>query len=232
MLVSKQQRIFFGDLLGRVGIVVYFIHAAALEIATMQAGVAQWQTLTIDHKELWFLSQLATLLFLLLVAVTTIFRLKPIVSSEGIEPRITALGGTFLLGLLALTPNKVDLPPALMAVALILVIVGFSLSTYVLNWLGRSFSIMAEARELVTGGPYAYVRHPLYLTEEIAIIGIVLINFSLPALLIAVVHWLLQLRRMHNEERVLTAAFPDYADYAALTPKIIPQLPSFSGKSA
>jgi protein-S-isoprenylcysteine O-methyltransferase Ste14 len=33
---------------------------------------------------------------------------------------------------------------------------------------------------------------------------------------------LLQFRRMHNEEEVLLSAFPEYFDYAARTPRIIP----------
>jgi protein-S-isoprenylcysteine O-methyltransferase Ste14 len=43
-----------------------------------------------------------------------------------------------------------------------LIVVGHLLAVYALAWLGRSFSIMAEARRLVTDGPYAVVRHPLY----------------------------------------------------------------------
>jgi len=32
--------------------------------------------------------------------------------------------------------------------------------------------MMAEARRLVTSGPYRLVRHPLYLAEELAVVGI------------------------------------------------------------
>jgi len=38
------------------------------------------------------------------------------------------------------------------------------------------------------------------------------------------VQWLFQLRRMTNEETVLRAAFPEYADYARRTPKVVPRL--------
>jgi protein-S-isoprenylcysteine O-methyltransferase Ste14 len=91
-------------------------------------------------------------------------------------------------------------------------------------WLGRSFSIMAEARGLVTRGPYAIVRHPLYVAEEIAVIGMVLLNWSLLAVLLACAQWALQLRRMRHEEEVLETAFPDYASYAARTPRWLPAL--------
>jgi protein-S-isoprenylcysteine O-methyltransferase Ste14 len=32
------------------------------------------------------------------------------------------------------------------------------------------------------------------------------------------------MRRMHHEERVLGQAFPEYASYAARTPKFLPRL--------
>lgn len=213
-----------GDFLGRAGIVGYFAYAASEKLSVIIGMLLYWNEQTSSHKELWLLSQMAVMLFLLLVVVTTLFRLKPVKSADGLEPRITALAGTFLLGLLALTPPAAPLPAALTAFALVLIIVGFGLSCYVLHWLGRSFSIMAEARKLVTGGPYGIVRHPLYLTEEIAIVGVILLNLSLEALIIGAVHWGLQLRRMHNEERVLSAAFPDYADYSRTTPRVIPYL--------
>ena len=40
--------------------------------------------------------------------------------------------------------------------------------------LARSLSIMPEARKLVTTGLYARIRHPLYLAEDIALLGIAL----------------------------------------------------------
>jgi protein-S-isoprenylcysteine O-methyltransferase Ste14 len=68
------------------------------------------------------------------------------------------------------------------------------------------------------------VRHPLYLCEELTTLGVALTHFSFAAVLIVAVQWMFQLRRMTNEEKVLGAAFPEYAAYAARTPKIIPRL--------
>ena len=45
--------------------------------------------------------------------------------------------------------------------------------------LGRSFSIITETHQLVTSNPYRYVRHPLYLTKKLTIIGIFL-QFASP----------------------------------------------------
>jgi protein-S-isoprenylcysteine O-methyltransferase Ste14 len=60
------------------------------------------------------------------------------------------------------------------AISTRLLLGGNALAVLVLVQLGRSFSIMAEARRLVTSGVYRWVRHPLYLAEELAVIGIVL----------------------------------------------------------
>jgi protein-S-isoprenylcysteine O-methyltransferase Ste14 len=103
-----------------------------------------------------------------------------------------------------------------------LILTGTSLSFVVLRWLGKSFSIFAEARRLVTEGPYGIVRHPLYLCEGIALVGVTLQVLSPLAVLIALAAVMVQCRRMINEEAILQATFPDYRLYAAKTSFLIP----------
>ncbi len=68
---------------------------------------------------------------------------------------------------------------------------------------------------LVTGGPYAWARHPLYVMEFITIIGTA-IQFAQPwAALLALGVILLQVLRTIFEERVLSEAYPEYAGYQA-----------------
>lgn len=219
-----------GDLLGRIGIVALFTQGAATKSMAVYRDVWNWSAASPDFEALRLLSEMASLAFLVLIVTTTIMRLKPLRSAEGIEPRVMALAGTFAMGFLILIPPSIALPPALKVFALCLTLTGFSLSAYVLYWLGRSFSIMAEARRLVTAGPYGIVRHPLYAVEEIAVLGILLLNLSLPAVLLVAVHWAMQLRRMHHEERVLGKAFPEYTDYAARTPKFLPRFTAVAAR--
>jgi hypothetical protein len=75
---------------------------------------------------------------------------------------------------------------------------------------GRSFSLMAGTRQLVTSGPYRFVRDPFYPAEEIAMFGLFMQFASPSSPLLLAVHITVQLRRMHNEELVLTASFPEY----------------------
>jgi protein-S-isoprenylcysteine O-methyltransferase Ste14 len=220
----------WADFLGRSAIIAYFTLVASLKIIGAATHIRNWHELAEDNRLLILFSDLAVILFLLLVVITTLFRLRPIKSADGLEPRLSALAGTFLLIALSAFPQT-EPRPSEQIFGLTLILIGFLLSAYVLSWLGRSFSIVPEARKLVTRGPYAVVRHPLYVTEEIAAVGIIVLSFSWQALIIGLVHWMLQLRRMQNEEKVLRSAFTDYDAYAARTPRVIPRFSSMWQKS-
>jgi protein-S-isoprenylcysteine O-methyltransferase Ste14 len=212
-----------GDFLGRLGLGVYFSVAASQRVIGISRAVYNWNSNS-GETFLKLLVDISVLAFALIAIGAVVFRLRPLKSADGLAPRLTALAGTFLLFVLILIPTPPDLPQIVTIFALALLIAGSILSAYVLSWLGKSYSIMAQARKLVTGGPYRIVRHPLYLTEEIGTIGLILLNWSWKAVLVGVIHWCVQLRRMHNEEKVLRQVFADYDDYAQHTPRIIPRL--------
>ena len=195
---------------------------AALKAMAAIAFLHHWSSAGIIQNAIDFGSQLAGLVFMLLIIFMTLVRLKPLGAAQGWEPRFSAFMGTFLTFLLPLLPQT-KASPALQIISIVLVACGFSLSIWVLRWLGRSLSVTAQARRLIIEGPYAIVRHPLYLTEEIAVIGLILSHFSLEAILLGAVQWAFQLRRMTNEERVLRSTFSEYAHYAIKTPKLIPR---------
>ena len=95
-------------------------------------------------------------------------------------------------------------------------------SIFIVSRLGKSFSILPEARRLVTSGPYAFARHPLYAAEMLTIAGTA-IQYQQPwAVLLAVAVIALQVTRSIFEERVLLEAFPDYGAYRARTKRFIP----------
>lgn len=205
------------DWSARATIVVVFSALAFFNLA----GIPRQLPLDSIHKALTIAAVIANVMFLSLVASTALTRLAPVRKAKGIEPRISALLGTFLLTGLALLP-KADLGPILSITSTILVLVGSSSSFVVLRWLGKSFSIMAEARRLVIAGPYRIVRHPLYVCEGLAVIGVLLQVISPWAVLVAIVFAMIQYRRMLNEEAILNSAFPEYRAYAARTPRMVP----------
>jgi protein-S-isoprenylcysteine O-methyltransferase Ste14 len=195
------------------------------------AGVPRLLPLDSVLKLLMIAASIANIMFLSLVALTTITRLVPIQKSKGIEARISALLGTFLSITLAFLP-KAELGSIWSALSTTLILLGTSLSFVVLRWLGKSFSILAEARRLVTEGPYRIVRHPLYLCEGVALVGVTLQVLSPLAVLIAISVVMVQYRRMINEEAILKLAFPEYHAYAANTSFLIPtKLGWFTGSN-
>jgi protein-S-isoprenylcysteine O-methyltransferase Ste14 len=107
-------------------------------------------------------------------------------------------------------------------IAALLVGLGSLGSALVLARLGKSFSIMPEARNLVTGGPYAYARHPLYAVEMVTLLGTA-IQFAQPwATLLAAGVVALQVTRSLFEEQVLAEAYPEYETYRRRTKRFIP----------
>jgi len=165
--------------------------------------------------------RLSTVTFMLVVAAAVIQRTRPSGKASGLEPRASALAGSFLTYGIVLFPRH-DMSPPLELISTLLILVGTAGAVLALCKLGRSFSVMAESRQLVTSGPYRFVRHPLYLTEEIAIVGLFMQFASVRTALLLAVHIAIQLRRMHNEEMVLSAKFPEYDAYRRNTARLIP----------
>jgi protein-S-isoprenylcysteine O-methyltransferase Ste14 len=167
--------------------------------------------------------RLSVIAYLLILAATAIIRRAPTARAYGVEPRISALTGTFLITGIVLFPRR-ELSLALGILSTLLILAGDGFAVVILVQLRRAFSIMPEARELVTTGLYRFVRHPLYLAEEIAAVGSVIQFFSTWAAILLLVHVVFQLRRIYHEETLLTEAFPSYVAYAKKTARIIPGL--------
>ncbi|WP_433934336.1 isoprenylcysteine carboxylmethyltransferase family protein [Sorangium cellulosum] len=167
---------------------------------------------------------LATEAYLLLVATLTLVRLRPLRKLKGVVPRVTALVAGLLPASLAWLP-RIPPTPGRQVLGALLLTAGLALSLVSLGWLGKSFSVMPEARRLITSGPYRLVRHPVYLASLIQGAGVLLLYPSLVAALIYTVELILQVARMGYEERVLRETFPEYDDYARQTSaRLVPGL--------
>lgn len=209
------------DFIGRAIMTLYFTVCATLKAVTTVADISNAE---------WTLSRLidigasiAALGFMALVVVTTVTRLPPVKTAQGLEPRVSALIGCFGTVTLIAVP-RVKVVPHLELMADITTIFGFALCIWCLWWLGRSFSILAQARRLVTAGPYQIVRHPLYGCEGIVLLGIILRNPTWLTAAVGTIVLAFQYRRAVNEERVLRVAFPEYQDYVRRIPMFFPRL--------
>jgi protein-S-isoprenylcysteine O-methyltransferase Ste14 len=165
--------------------------------------------------------RLSMIAFILLASAAVLLRTRPSAKASGLEPRVSALAGSFIIYGMVLFPRH-DLSFSGEIVSTLLTMVGSIGAVVALSQLGRSFSIMAESRELVTTGPYRFVRHPLYAAEQIATVGVFMQFASIYTALLLVAHIAFQLRRIQNEELVLTTRFPEYAGYSQITARLIP----------
>jgi protein-S-isoprenylcysteine O-methyltransferase Ste14 len=169
-----------------------------------------------------FLAAFSIGIYGLMVTILYVARRRNRAKSAGMVPSLAAFFGGFMIYALLLIGPCEYLPLWAEILASLLLVAGNIGSVVVLFWLGRSFSILPEGRKLITTGPYSIVRHPLYLIEAIGTMGTIIIFWSWQAVLLFAVQIAMQLMRMHYEEKVLVETFPDYADYAARTRRVIP----------
>ena|SRR5690242_1704545 len=112
-----------------------------------------------------------------------------------------------------------NVPFALQAAGLAM----YLLSTAFIMWVFRANSFAApvvkvqDARHhrVISSGPYAFVRHPMYSGTILFFVGVPLLLGSWWGVAIAPVFFLLFAIRTRIEERTLVEGLPDYADYAA-----------------
>jgi protein-S-isoprenylcysteine O-methyltransferase Ste14 len=210
------------DLLAASPIVAWFGFCAYHQIPALIAQLGQLRDGAPDFLFIASLSaKFASVIFILVLGTMLVVRHTPLAKCSGIFPRIAAVAGTYL-GVSMVLQHPTELPAALHLVSVLLILGGTIFSLYSVSQLGRSISMLPEARRLVTSGPYAMIRHPLYLGEAVALAGLTLQYFSAWSLLILIIQTVFQLERMTNEERVLASAFPGYSAYMERTARVIP----------
>jgi protein-S-isoprenylcysteine O-methyltransferase Ste14 len=104
--------------------------------------------------------------------------------------------------------------PAWPIFGLIMVTAAAVLSLISLLTLGKLFGVRPALRGLVTTGPYAFVRNPMYLSYVLSDIGYNLQEWNFGTVLIVIVGWGSLVYRIHAEEQVLSQD-TGWAAYAA-----------------
>jgi protein-S-isoprenylcysteine O-methyltransferase Ste14 len=220
--LNKLQRSRAHDLAMRVPLLGWSMFCATLQMASLSRYMRETHTaLPLSAYALNMALRLSTISFLLVLAAAVVLRARPSGKASGLEPRISAFIGALLVYAIPLFPRR-ELFVVAEIVSTLLILFGTAAAAFTLLQLGRSFSIMAEARRLVTSGPYRFVRHPLYLSEELAIFGLFMQFFSLWTTIILALQIAFQLRRMHNEETILAEVLPEYTAYRNKTSRLIP----------
>lgn len=116
--------------------------------------------------------------------------------------------------------------------------IAVSLSGLVMrNWAGGHLN---KSKELACTGPYAYVRHPLYMGSLLLGIGFCLMASNIDHPVVTGVFWMLFLSffigvyrlKILDEEKNLKKLFKkDYDDYASYVPRYIPVKIKYNGRN-
>jgi protein-S-isoprenylcysteine O-methyltransferase Ste14 len=164
-------------------------------------------------KPLWGVETLIFAVFLLIY----IIRKDPVDRSRGTrEILIPLLGGVLPFGLLLSPVHPWVLRSETHLYAVFIWMTGATCLTLWGLWtLKRSFSVTVEVRELVTGGPYRFVRHPIYLGEILTASAVAVLRLSWINLFLTALFIMIQLYRSRMEEEKLLRFFPDYKHFAA-----------------
>jgi protein-S-isoprenylcysteine O-methyltransferase Ste14 len=165
------------------------------------------------------IAQLAQLAFFLIAIVLLVVRRLPTRKAEDVTANIVGVVGC-AMPLLVLAAPRAAAPASALLSAFGLI--GVIASIGVILWLGRSFSVLPQARGLVTDGPYRHIRHPLYLAEFLVIFSRAFELAQPWPFIVMTLVLASQIARMHFEERILCETYPDYRAYMRRTARLIP----------
>jgi protein-S-isoprenylcysteine O-methyltransferase Ste14 len=124
-----------------------------------------------------------------------------------------------------LYPEGAAAHPAIAAMGVILCAVGIAFAIWARRHLGRNWGMpmsLQQGHELVTTGPYAQVRHPIYTGILLAMLGSALAEGAgwFPPFLIFFAYFVYSAK---TEEKLMIEQFPnEYPAYQARTKMLIP----------
>ncbi|MGA8922697.1 MAG: isoprenylcysteine carboxylmethyltransferase family protein [Candidatus Dormiibacterota bacterium] len=171
---------------------------------------------------LYLLQQVLALAYFTMLVVLYSTRLPKRGTDHRLAVVFVAFTGTFSAIGASFLPGSVR-RDGLVLVGDLLATFGLAYSVWGLAYLRRSFSIIPEARRLVTGGPYSLSRHPVYLGEIATAVGVNLATAGWPGALALIYFIGCEILRMRWEEGVLERAFPDdYPAYLRRVPRYFP----------
>lgn len=159
-------------------------------------------------------------IFYMLVAVLIMTRPPAKARADGVLPGIAAFVGSYLPWTITFFGKTEQALPNLVATACVLI--GMIMMLVTIRHLGRSFSLVPQARLVVQSGPYRWIKHPLYLVEEIAILGVVLQYLTPLTVIVLVLHIGVQVCRILYEEDLLRRTCPEYSSYEATRWRLVP----------
>ncbi len=159
--------------------------------------------------------------FYALVIWCYVRRRPAVATSASIPAHVAAVTATMAPMLFPLLPATVP-GTARQVAGDVLLTLGMAWSVWAVRSLGRSLSVLAQAREVVERGPYRWIRHPLYTGEIVSSLGIAILVGSAAAAAVWLALCGLQVFRAVREEQVLLLALPAYQGYRGRTAALLP----------
>jgi len=205
--------------LGRVGVVVLFTLTFASNAVTLARHIGSADPLWQKASEV--ASSVLALSFCALVVRAYLRRGRASATDRGVLVWVAAPLATIVPLAMAAVPPRTH-GPLITVAQLALTLAGLTFSVWSVRTLATNLSIVPQARQAVTHGPYRLVRHPLYLGELVALSGLAVHVGRWPAFVVLGLEVVLQVYRASREERLLTKVVPGYAGYAKRTRRLIP----------
>jgi protein-S-isoprenylcysteine O-methyltransferase Ste14 len=166
------------------------------------------------------LSNFCLAIFYTLLTVLIMTRPPAKAQAAGLLPRIAAFVGSYMPWTITFFGKTDQALPNLLSTACVLI--GMIMMLVTIRHLGRAFSLVPQARSVVQTGPYRWIKHPLYLSEEIVILGVVLQYLTPITVILLILHIGVQVCRILYEEDLLRRNFPEYSSYEASRWRLIP----------
>jgi protein-S-isoprenylcysteine O-methyltransferase Ste14 len=213
----EKTRLQIGRLSDWVGSLFYLLLAIRIILRSPTIGV--WMLPSFLHE--------------LIISVGFLTR-KPLRrTAYGFLPRLAAYAGTFIFPLFLTWAGRwhprwlgLSAHGGVQQLGAVLWVAGSLLGLWTVWSLRRSISLIPQARFLVTSGPYRLARHPIYACYLFQYVGLWLAHCNL-ALGLALLVWsALTGLRVHFEESVLRAEFPQYHEYQRTVGLLGPRLRS------
>lgn len=188
----------------------------------------------VSEAQLWLFQALA-LIFVALVVRAMMRRQDETGALHDARSRLGIAVQAIGIGLAGVGPVKAVLPwssvPAIAGLTAVLLLMGGVIALFASSTsaLGRNWSIKARMRsdhELVRTGPYAHLRHPIYLAMLMFLFALTIALGHWFQLIVALPLFLIGTKvRTATEDQLLEARFgKDFVAYRDSTPSLIPRL--------
>jgi len=131
-------------------------------------------------------------------------------------------------------PTPARIPVSVLAVSVALILVGEAIRLHAVGYAGkRTRTRGTKVKELVTAGPFAHVRNPLYIGNFLLAFGLIVLSRVEWLLWVFPVAFFIQYAAIVAwEERILTNQFGDeYRAYVDRVPRWVPRLTAADPRS-